>query len=102
MAHPRGPADGGRHDPDRVVLSRVAGLGASAGGGRAGFRPASLDAVNLLLADVRAALRPCLKVFLVTQRHWSQTDVGVVTTVGGLLGLAVRTPIGGRPRRGAR
>ena len=33
----------------------------------AGFRPASLDAVNFLLADVRGALGPYLNVFLV--RH---------------------------------
>jgi len=33
-------------------------------------------------------------VFLVTQQHWSQSEVGLVTTVGGLLGLAVQTPIG--------
>lgn len=71
-----------------------------------GFRPASLDAVNFLLADVRGALGPYLNVFLVTQRHWSQTDVGLVTTVGGLLGLAVQTPVGAaidatRAKRGA-
>jgi len=30
----------------------------------------------------------------VTQQHWSQTEVGLVTTIGGLLGLAVQTPIG--------
>src|ERR1700745_2076837 len=33
-------------------------------------------------------------VFLVTQQHWSQEAVGLVTTIGGLLGLAVQTPIG--------
>ncbi|MFO1148848.1 MAG: MFS transporter [Alsobacter sp.] len=60
----------------------------------AGFRPASLDALNLLLADVRGALGPYLNVFLVTEQHWSQSEVGLVTTVGGLLGLAVQTPIG--------
>lgn len=59
------------------------------------FRPASLDALNFLLADVRGALGPYLNVFLVTQQHWSQEAVGLVTTVGGLLGLAVQTPIGG-------
>jgi MFS family permease len=74
--------------------------------GSAGFRPASLDAVNFLLADVRGALGPYLNVFLVTQRHWSQTDVGLVTTIGGLLGLVVQTPIGAaidatRAKRGA-
>jgi MFS family permease len=58
------------------------------------FSPFSLDAVNFLLADVRGALGPFLGVFLVTQQHWSQSEVGLVTTIGGLLGLAVHTPIG--------
>ncbi len=73
---------------------------------RAGFRPRSLDAVNFLLADVRGALGPYLNVFLVTQQHWSQTEVGWVTTIGGLLGLAAQTPAGAaidatRRKRGA-
>ncbi|HET6605667.1 MAG TPA: MFS transporter [Rhodopila sp.] len=59
-----------------------------------GFNPRSLDALNFLLADVRGALGPYLNVFLITQRHWSQSAVGVVTTVSGLLGLLVQTPIG--------
>jgi MFS family permease len=58
------------------------------------FQPRSLDAINFLLADVRGALGPFLNVFLVTQQHWSQSEVGLVTTAGGLLGLAVQTPIG--------
>jgi MFS family permease len=58
------------------------------------FNPLSLDALNFLLADVRGALGPYLNVFLVTQQHWSQTEVGLVTTIGGLLGLVVQTPIG--------
>jgi MFS family permease len=61
---------------------------------RKGFSPFSLDAVNFLSADVRGAVGPYLNVFLVTQQHWSQSEVGLVTTVGGLLGLAVQTPIG--------
>ena len=72
----------------------------------AGFRPWSLDAVNFLLADVRGALGPYLNVFLVTQQHWSQTEVSWVTTVSGLLGLVVQTPAGAmidatRRKRGA-
>jgi MFS family permease len=55
----------------------------------------SLDAINFLLADVRGALGPYLNVFLVTQQHWSQSQVGLVTTIAGLLGLVVQTPIGG-------
>jgi MFS family permease len=61
---------------------------------RGGFNARSLDAVNFLLADVRGALGPFLNVFLVTQRHWSQSEVGLVTTIGGLLGISVQTPIG--------
>src|ERR1700720_882660 len=71
-----------------------------------GFNPLSLDAVNFLLSDGRGALGPYLNVFLVTQQHWSQSEVGVVTTISGLLGLAVQTPIGAaidatRAKRGA-
>jgi hypothetical protein len=33
------------------------------------FNPLSLDAVNLLLVDVRGALGPYLNVFLVTRQH---------------------------------
>jgi MFS family permease len=58
------------------------------------FSPFSLDAINFLLADVRGALGPYLNVFLVTQQHWSQSEVGLVTMIGGLLGLAAQTPIG--------
>ena len=61
---------------------------------RAGFRPIWLDALNFLLADVRGALGPYLNVFLVTEQHWSQTDVGWMTTVSGFVGLAAQTPAG--------
>ncbi len=61
---------------------------------RKGFRPVFLDATNFLLSDVRGALGPYLNVFLVSQQHWSQTSVGVVTTIGGLLGLFTQVPIG--------
>jgi predicted MFS family arabinose efflux permease len=58
------------------------------------FRPVSLDALNFLLADVRGALGPYLNVFLVTQQAWSQSSVGLVTAIGGLIGLAAQTPVG--------
>jgi MFS family permease len=58
------------------------------------FHPASLDALNFLLADVRGALGPYLNVFLVTQQHWSVAAVGVVTTIAGWLGLVLQTPVG--------
>ncbi|MBI3796583.1 MAG: MFS transporter [Deltaproteobacteria bacterium] len=59
------------------------------------FRPASLDALNFLLSDVRGALGPYLNVFLVTQQQWNQSEVGLVTALSGWLGLAVQTPVGG-------
>jgi len=59
-----------------------------------GMHAISLDALNFLLADVRGALGPYLNVFLVTQQHWSLSEVGVVTTIGGYLGLALQTPAG--------
>jgi hypothetical protein len=43
---------------------------------------------------LRCALGPYLNVFLVNQQHWSQSEVGLVTTLSGLLGLSVQTPIG--------
>ena len=61
---------------------------------RKGFRPISLDAVNFLLSDMQGALGPYLIVFLVTQEHWSKSYVGLVTTIGGLLGLTMQVPIG--------
>jgi hypothetical protein len=45
---------------------------------------------------MRGALGPYLNVFLVIEQHWSQSAVGVMTMTGGLLGLAVQTPIGAR------
>src|SRR6202789_479062 len=56
--------------------------------------PYALDALNFLAADARNLFGPFVNVFLVTSRHWSQTDVGLVTTASGLLGIAFQTPIG--------
>jgi len=69
-------------------------------------RSISLDAINFLLADVRGALGPYLNVFLVTQQGWSQSSVGLMTTIGGLIGIAAQTPAGAmidatRAKRGA-
>ena len=56
--------------------------------------PYALDGLNFLASDVRNLFGPFVNVFLVTSRHWSQTDVGLVTTASGLLGIAFQTPIG--------
>ncbi len=73
-----------------VVARRAADRGAT----ERGFHPISLDALNFLLADVRGALGPFLNVFLITQQHWSQSSVGLVTAIAGWLGLAVQAPVG--------
>jgi MFS family permease len=56
--------------------------------------PYALDALNFLASDVRNLFGPFVNVFLVTSRHWSQTDVGLATTASGLFGIALQTPIG--------
>ena len=56
--------------------------------------PYALDALNFLSADVRSLFGPFINVFLVTGQHWTQTDVGLVATASGLLGIALQTPIG--------
>ena len=62
--------------------------------GSLGLSHKPLDALNFLLADVRGALGPYPNVFLVTQQGWSQSSVGLMTTIGGLIGLAAQTPAG--------
>ena len=64
--------------------------------------PYALDALNFLAADVRNLFGPFVNVFLVTGQHWSQTDVGLVTTASGLLGIALPDPDRRRDRRDAR
>jgi MFS family permease len=54
----------------------------------------ALDALNFLAADVRNAFGPYINLLLVTERHWTQSEVGIITTASGLLGIAVQTPIG--------
>ena len=58
------------------------------------LRAPSLDWLNFFVADVRGGLGPFVIVYLVTQRGWSPTDVGLVTTLGGWIGLVAQTPIG--------
>ncbi len=54
----------------------------------------SLDWLNFLVADVRGGLGPYVIVYLVLHQGWTPTAVGLVTSVGGWLGLAAQTPIG--------
>ncbi len=54
----------------------------------------SLDWTNFLIADVRGALGPYVVVYLAADQHWTLAAVGLVTTLGGWLGMAAQTPIG--------
>jgi hypothetical protein len=58
------------------------------------LRAPSLDWLNFLVADVRGGLGPYVIVFLIAEQGWTPTMAGVVSTVGGWLGLAAQTPIG--------
>jgi len=78
----------------RVNLQTARGTDCQGGKRQARFNPISLDALNFLLADVRGALGPYLNVYLVTDQHWSQSAVGLVTTIGGYVGLIGQTPAG--------
>ncbi len=53
-----------------------------------------LDWLNFFLADVRGGLGPYVGIFLLTEQHWNQAEIGVVATVASIIGLALQTPIG--------
>jgi MFS family permease len=53
----------------------------------------SLDWFTFFLADIQTGFGPFVAVFL-TARAWSQVDIGLVLTVGGLVSMAVQMPAG--------
>ena len=82
---------GRRNDVGRLY---VGGVRSALSGPPVPQIPYALDALNFLSADVRNLFGPFINVYLVTGRHWTQTDVGLVLTGSGLLGIALQTPIG--------
>lgn len=54
---------------------------------------AALAALNLFLADVRDGLGPFLGVFL-QEKGWGPAEIGLVMTLGGLVGMAATMPMG--------
>jgi len=54
----------------------------------------SLDALNFFLADVRQGLGPYLAIYLLTERHWAQDQIGFVMTIATVCGLIMQTPAG--------
>jgi predicted MFS family arabinose efflux permease len=53
----------------------------------------ALCALNFFMADVRDGLGPFLGVFL-QQQDWSPAEIGLVMTIGGLVGMIATTPAG--------
>ena len=96
-------------DPDYLPATAIAGRGAPDGGEAWPSREAcgvsaeakglvraeaALAWLNFFLADVRGGLGPYLSVFLLTHAHWNQALIGLVMTVGGIVGLLAQTPVG--------
>jgi MFS family permease len=58
------------------------------------YHPASLDALNFTLADVRGALGPFLVVYLTSYHGWTQREIGIMGAITGIAGVIVQTPAG--------
>lgn len=58
------------------------------------MRIGALDWLNFFLADVRGGLGPYLNVYLFTHAHWSQSAIGAVLTISGLIGIAAHPFVG--------
>jgi MFS family permease len=54
----------------------------------------SLDALNFFLADVRHGLGPYLAIYLLTERHWAEDEIGLVMSIAAVSSLIVQAPAG--------
>ena len=54
----------------------------------------ALDALNVLLSDVRYGLGAYLGVYLLTEHGWDAAEIGLALSIGGLAGLVSQTLIG--------
>jgi MFS family permease len=52
------------------------------------------DALNFFLADVRDGLGPYLAIYLLTQHHWDEASIGLVTAIAAGAGIVAQTPAG--------
>ena len=59
-----------------------------------GGRLDALDWLNFFLADVRGGLGAYVNVFLLTEARWSQSTIGTVLSISGLIGIMAHTPVG--------
>ncbi|MET0266296.1 MAG: MFS transporter [Duganella sp.] len=79
-----------------MTMSRSAIMAPAAGNAAAAVAPASLAALgwlNFFLADARDGLGPFLDAYLTT-RGWQPIDLGVLATIGGVIGLLAGVPAG--------
>ncbi len=53
----------------------------------------ALNALNFFMADVRDGLGPFLGVYL-QSKNWSPAEIGLVMTIGGLVGMVATAPLG--------
>jgi len=53
----------------------------------------ALNALNFFMADVRDGLGPFLGVYL-QQQKWSPGEIGLVMTIGGIVGIVATIPLG--------
>ena len=58
----------------------------------------ALDWFVFFLADVQTGFGAFVSVYLTAQK-WTQTDIGLILTIGGIVGLLGQIPGGGRERR---
>jgi MFS family permease len=50
--------------------------------------------LNFFLADVRQGLGPYLAIYLLTERHWAEDEIGLVMSIAAVSGLMVQAPAG--------
>jgi MFS family permease len=53
-----------------------------------------LDWLNFFLADLKGALGPYIGIYLLTEQHWNQAQIGFLATVAGIVGLIIHAPLG--------
>ena len=85
--------EGGRHEPDypRTSPARTAPPQPPIGASRRSQR--ALDWFTFFVADVQTGFGPFISVYLTTHQ-WTQVDIGLVLTAGGLAALAFQMPGG--------
>src|ERR1700730_6280063 len=74
-----------------LVSTMGPSLNAKRGPSRTSLR--GLDWFAFFVADIQTSLGPFIAVYLTTQK-WTLTDIGLVLTIGGLVGLIGQMPGG--------